>query len=118
MLTAKSIDSALQVLRKGVFRKCEYLTVSNNTWQLSQKSLKQEDSYHISVTERAMREKVHYVRHISWRLPTSRSPGDARVCDWGDGLSAASLLLPFSARRLMPSSILGSITKVTGSRSR
>src|SRR6266700_3126421 len=85
MLTAKSIDSALQVLRQRVFRKCEYLTVSNNPWQLSQKSLKQEDSYHISVTERAMREKVHYVRHISWRLPTSRSPGD------DPGLSFASL---------------------------
>ena len=60
MLTAKGVDSVLHILRTGVFRTCAHLTVLNTTWQLSQKSLKQEDYYHISVTERTMRERGRY----------------------------------------------------------
>src|SRR5262245_59532233 len=57
MLITKGVDSALQVLRTGVFRTYAYLTVSNTTWQISQKSLKQEDKYHVSITERVRGER-------------------------------------------------------------
>jgi hypothetical protein len=62
--------------------------------------------------------RVHHNSPLADASPRAHHPETTGVCDRGDGLSAASLLLPFSARSLIPSSILRSITKVAGSRSR
>ena len=76
MLLAKGVNCVLHILRTEQFETRTHLTVSNTTWHLSQKSLKQGDLYLISITERTMRERRCHTDMYFW-FSSSSVQGDA-----------------------------------------